>query len=88
VAPGVDLVGQILVLDPGHRDIAAFSNPGVALDAAALCAARAGCPLGQAARRPITVGIGDGGNEIGWGTCGRGSPGSTRCARGSRAWCR
>lgn len=30
----VDLVDQILALDPGHRDIAAFSNPGAALDAA------------------------------------------------------
>ena len=34
MAPGVDLVDQILALDPGHRDIAAFSNPGAALDAA------------------------------------------------------
>jgi D-glutamate cyclase-like protein len=34
VAPGVDLVDQILALDPGHRDIAAFSNPGAALAAA------------------------------------------------------
>jgi hypothetical protein len=34
VAPGVDLVDQILALDPGHRDIAAFSTPGAALDAA------------------------------------------------------
>jgi hypothetical protein len=30
----VDLVDQILALDPGHRDIAAFLNPGAALDAA------------------------------------------------------
>ena len=30
----VDLVDQVLALDPGHRDIAAFSNPGAALDAA------------------------------------------------------
>jgi hypothetical protein len=34
VARGVDLVDQILALDPGHRDIAAFFNPGAALDAA------------------------------------------------------
>ena len=34
MAPGVDLVDQILALDPGHRDIAAFSTPGAALDAA------------------------------------------------------
>jgi hypothetical protein len=34
VARRVDLVDQILALDPGHRDIAAFSNPGAALDAA------------------------------------------------------
>ena len=34
MAPGVDLVDQILALDPSHRDIAAFSNPGAALDAA------------------------------------------------------
>jgi D-glutamate cyclase len=30
----IDLVDQILALDPGHRDIAAFSNPGAALGAA------------------------------------------------------
>ena len=30
----VDLVDQVLALDPGHRDIAAFSIPGAALDAA------------------------------------------------------
>jgi Domain of unknown function (DUF4392) len=29
-----DLVDQILALDPGHRDIAAFSTPGAALEAA------------------------------------------------------
>jgi hypothetical protein len=34
VARVVDLVDQILALDPGHRDIAAFFNPGAALDAA------------------------------------------------------
>ena len=34
MARGVDLVDQILALDPGHRDIAAFFNPGAALDAA------------------------------------------------------
>jgi Domain of unknown function (DUF4392) len=28
------VIDQILALDPGHRDIAAFSNPGAALDAA------------------------------------------------------
>ena len=28
------MIDQILALDPGHRDIAAFSNPGAALDAA------------------------------------------------------
>ena len=31
---GPDLVDQILALDPGHRDIAAFSTPGAALKAA------------------------------------------------------
>jgi hypothetical protein len=30
----IDLVDQILALDPGHRDIAAFSNPSAALGAA------------------------------------------------------
>jgi Domain of unknown function (DUF4392) len=34
VARRVDLVDQILALDPGHRDIAAFSDPGAALEAA------------------------------------------------------
>jgi len=41
VTRGPDLVDQILALDPGHRDIAAFSTPGAALKAArALRAAR------------------------------------------------
>jgi len=34
VTRGPDLVDQILALDPGHRDIAAFSTPGAALKAA------------------------------------------------------
>jgi hypothetical protein len=34
VTRGPDLVDQILALDPGHRDIAAFSTPGAALSAA------------------------------------------------------
>jgi len=33
VPRGVDLVDQILALDPGHRDIAAFFNPGVSAGA-------------------------------------------------------
>jgi len=34
VTRGPDLVDQILALDPGHRDIAAFATPGAALKAA------------------------------------------------------
>jgi hypothetical protein len=34
VTRGPDLVDQILALDPGHRDIAAFSTPGAAVKAA------------------------------------------------------
>jgi hypothetical protein len=34
VTRGPDLVDQLLALDPGRRDIAAFSSPGAATKAA------------------------------------------------------